>query len=231
MAWWPLARDRARVTSSWPLVAVALAYAHCTGDFSTSSALERWSEKTPTNERFLGRLRAEFSQAKIIHVVRHPYAIYASHKEYSRRTGEPFRNAAQVLRDINSSYRTAVAESRGGAQDYLLIRYEDLIESMPSTVARLAAFAGIESLGSLMQPTAAGLPTMNNSSFTMNEVPGRVHSSAHQRWADTLTRYDCERISAAVGDAAACLGYELNPIAPWRARLIRLSTRITSRLT
>lgn len=230
MAWWPLVRDRANVASSWPLVAVALAYAQCTGRFSAGSVLERWAEKTPTNEQFLGRLRAEFPEAKIIHVVRHPFAVYASHKEYARTAGQRFRNAAQILRDINSSYRIAAEQSREGAPDYLLIRYEELIESMPATVARLASFAGIESIGSLMQPTAAGLPTMNNSSFAIKDALGRVHSTAHQKWIDTLTRSDCERVTAAVGEAAASLGYELNPVAPWRARLIRLGTRIASRL-
>ncbi len=230
MAWWPLAREMAHVPASWPLVAVALAYAHCTGCFSASSVLERWAEKTPTNERFLARLRADFPHAKIVQVVRHPFAVYASHKEYARTAGERFRNAAQVLRDINSSYRIAAAQAREGASDYLLIRYEELIESTPATVARLAAFAGIEPLGKLMQPTAAGLPTMNNSSFVVNAVPGSVLPTAHQRWADTLTRSDRERVAAAVGDAAACLGYELTPVPPWRARIIRFGNRITSRL-
>ena len=230
MAWWPFARDKAHVKSSWPLVAVALAYAHCTGRFSAPSVCDRWAEKTPTNERFLEPLLAEFPQAKVIHEVRHPFAVYASHKEYARTTGQRFRNAAQVLRDIDLSYRIAAERYREGAQDYLLIRYEELIECMPATVARLAAFAGIEPEGALMQPTAAGLPTMNNSSFAMDDPLGSVHPTVHRKWADTLTRYDCERVAAAVGASAACLGYELDPIAPWRARLIRLGTRITSKL-
>jgi Sulfotransferase family len=230
MAWWPVAREKApHVVSSWPLLAVALAYAHSTGGFAPSSNLDRWAEKTPTNEQFLGRLRAEFLQAKFVHVVRHPFAVYASHKEYARTAGIRFSNGAQILRDIYISYRAAAAQSRAGAEDYLVIRYEDLLEKMPETVARLAAFAGIEPLGTLMQPTVARLPAMNNSSFAMNDPLGHVHSPPHRNWANTLTPSDCERVTAAVGDAAAPLGYELTPITRWRKRLLRLDTRITSR--
>ncbi len=232
MAWWPLAQEGlGRVASSWPLAAVALAYAHCTGRLTAGSILQCWSEKTPTNERFLDRLRAEFPQAKFVHVVRHPFAVYASHKEAAHRAGERLGNAAAVLRDLGLSYRVAAAQSRQGCEDYLLIRYEELIESVRGTADRLAAFARIESLASLMHPSAAGLPTSSNSSFPVDEVPGWVQPLAPRSWADTLTRSERRRVVAAVGDAAARLGYELTPVAPWRARLSRCGTRIMGRLT
>jgi hypothetical protein len=232
MAWWPFAEERVgQLASSWPLVAVALAYAHSTGGFSASSKLQRWAEKTPTNEQFLGRLRSEFPDARLIHVVRHPFAVYASHKQLAQTAGERFRNARHVLQDMKLSYRIAADQSSGeSSHHYLLIRYEDLLENTRSTVALLAAFLCIEPLPILMQPTAAGLPAASNSSFTLDAAPGRIHPEIHRRWIDTLTRSDCERLTAVIGGAAAALGYDLTPVAPLRARLLRLATRLTSRL-
>jgi hypothetical protein len=231
MAWWPWARQQVGPTaSSWPLVAVALAYAHCTGGLTASSKLQWWVEKTPTNERFLDRLRAEFPKAKLVHVVRHPFAVYASHKQAAQNAGARFRSWSRVLRDLNSSYRIATAQSHGGpSEQYLLIRYEELLENTCSTMDRFAAFTRIEPLPSLTQPTAAGLPTASNSSFLMDAPAGRIHSAAHGNGAARLTRSERERIAATVGDAAAALGYDLTPIAPWRARLLRLGTRITGK--
>lgn len=228
MAWWPLAEERmSAMASSWPLVAVALAYAHCTHGFYAHSRLERWVEKTPTNERFLERLRSEFPDAKLIHVVRHPFAVYASNKYEKQQTGRMFRkNAKQVFRDLGLSYQVALEQSRGrGADRYLVIRYEDLLESPRATVDRLAAFLDIEPLPSLMQPTAAGLATPSNTSFGTDAVPGRLNSS-HHRWITTLTRSDRERLTAVVGEPARSLGYDLPAVAPWRARLFRLAARI-----
>ena len=213
MAWWPHAHERiGHTATSWPLVAVALAYAHCVNNFSASSSLQRWVEKTPTNERFLDRLRAEFPQGKVIHVVRHPFAVYASHKQAAREAGEGFRNARRVLQDLKLSYRTAAEQASGGeSHQYLLIRYEDLIERTHDTVEQLAAFLRIEPLSILMEPTAAGLPTASNSSFTVDAAPGRVHPTVHRRWAETLTRSERERLSAAVRGAGPLLGYGLTP--------------------
>jgi hypothetical protein len=232
MAWWPLAEERVGpMASSWPLVAVALAYAHCTGGFSAASNLQLWAEKTPTNERFLERLRFEFPDAKLIHVVRHPFAVYASHVCAERKVGHRFKNAARVLRDLGLSYRIALEQSRDRASNhYLLIRYEDLLDSTQSSLDRLAAFLGIESPPILMHPTVAGLPAPSNSSFTADAVPGRL-CPLHQGWRNTLTLSERARVTAAVGDGAALLGYELPPVAPWRAKLLRFATRVNGKLS
>jgi hypothetical protein len=228
MAWWPLAQERmSPMATSWPLVAVALAYAHCTHGCKAHSRLKRWVEKTPTNERFLTQLRSGFPGAKLIHVVRHPFAVYASNKYEQQQTGRMFRkNANQVFRDLALSYRVAWEQSRGrGADDYLVIRYEDLLESTHATIDRMAAFLDIEPLPSLMQPTAAGLATPSNTSFGADAVPGRLNS-IHHRWTATLTPSDRERVTAVVGEPARSLGYDIPAVAPWRSRLFRLAARI-----
>jgi hypothetical protein len=228
MAWWPLMEERlGRFASSWPLVAVVLAYTQCTDGFSKTSGLQRWVEKTPTNERFFERLQSEFPDAKLIHVVRHPVAAYASRKQAEQRLGEPFRNAGRALQDLHSSYRIAAEQSRGGVSDrYLLVRHEDLLANARNAVDRLAAFLGIEQLPILMQPTVAGRPATSNSSFVVDASAGRIHPGTDGRWTDVLTRFDRECLTAMVGEAAISLGYDLTPVAPWRARLLRLAARL-----
>lgn len=227
MAWWPLTERRmSHMVSSWPLVSVALAYAHCTNGFGASSQLQRWVEKTPTNERFLKRLRSEFPDCKLIHVVRHPFAVYASHKYEKQQCGRVFRNAHRVIRDLGLSYRVAQEHRDHRSDRYLLIRYEELLENTQTMVEGLAAFLHIQPLPILMQPTAAGLPVPSNSSFTTEAVPGCLHS-AHDRWTTTLTPSDRERLTAVVGESATSLGYDFPAIAPWRARLFRLAARIS----
>ena len=153
--------------------------------------------------------------------------MYASNKYEKQQTGQMFRkNAKQVLRDLELSYQIALEQSCGrGADNYLVIRYEDLLENTNATVDRLAAFLDIEPLPSLMQPTAAGLAVPSNTSFGTDAVPGRLNS-IHHRWTTTLTRSDRERLAAVVGEPARSLGYDLPAVAPWRARLFRLAARI-----
>jgi hypothetical protein len=226
LAWWPIAREQAgpRI-SSWPLVAVALAYAHCAGGLTAGAEVRRWVEKTPTNERFLERLRAEFPKAMFIHAVRHPYAVYASHKQSAQDGGERLRNAGRILRDLSLSLRIAVERRDVESHRYLRIRYEDLVEAPHNSVDRLAAFLQIAPLPILLRPTAAGLATASNSSFVIDAEPGRVDATVHRRWADVLTHYECERLTAVVGNDAVALGYDLTPVVAWRARLLRAAAR------
>jgi Sulfotransferase family len=231
LAWWPIVREAVgnRITS-WPLLAVALAYAHCTGALTSGARIQRWVEKTPTNEQFLERLKTEFPQALFIQAVRHPYAVYASHKQSAQRGGARLRYAGRIFRDLSRSYRIAIERGRDVESDqYLMIRYEDLVEASHDSVDRLAAFLRIASLPILRQPTAAGLATASNSSFVDDAKPGHVDAIVHRRWADILTRRECERLTALVGNDALTLGYDLAPIAAWRARLLRMAAPLIKR--
>ncbi len=232
MAWWPVVSDSLGSTvSSWPIVAVALAYAHCTGGFSSTSRVQRWVEKTPTNERFRDRLAAEFPQARLLHVLRHPCAVYASHKEAARTAGERFRGSGRVLRDLKRSYRIAAGQSGSVlAGRYLAVRYEQLLDQTHATMERLAAFLEIELLPILLQPTAAGLPTITNSSFAIDAEPGRVHRTASREWVESLSVWERARIAATAGDVAASLGYAREPVSPQGAWPIRVAARIVSKL-
>ncbi|HET9835734.1 MAG TPA: sulfotransferase [Rhodanobacteraceae bacterium] len=240
MAWWPLVEARLGThISSWPLVAIALAYAHCTTGFRSGTPLQRWVEKTPANERFLSRLMAEFPEAKLIHVVRHPFAVYASHRRAAQNSGRPLGNESRILRQMHRSYREAANRSaRPDSGSYLLIRYEDLLEDTAASVQRMAAFLGIQTLRVMMRPTANGLPTPSNSSFRSDEAAGRLNPRRPGDASGVLTRRDRERLSAMMAGTAGKLGYELAPQPASRRILLRmliqagwLADRLRSRLS
>lgn len=223
-AWWPLVRTRlGSRTTSWPLVAIALAYAQCTTGFLAESSLQRWVEKTPTNERFLARLMADFPEARMLHVVRHPFAVYASSCQALRNARLPSSEETRILRQMRLSYREAVIRSTGPASDsYLLVRYEDLLEDTAGGVLRIAAFLGIQSLPVMTQPTANGIPTPSNSSFDSNKVAGKLDRRSADVEFNSLSGRDRERLSAMLADDAGKLGYPLAPAPALRRQLLQI---------
>ena len=224
MAWWPIARAHVGPTaSSWPLAAVALAYAQCCCGFGGDSNLRYWVEKTPGNERFLSRLRAEFPDARIIHVVRHPFAVFASHAHAERSAGDRPPRAGRIAAQLLQSYRVAATRSSDAADaSYLLVRYEDLLASPSLTVERLAGFLGIAPLPILSRPTVAGAPAASNSSFRTDMVPGRIEAAAPD-WRELLDPSDRTRLVAVLGDSAAALGYDIGSLPAWRRRVLRIA--------
>jgi hypothetical protein len=183
-AWWPV--DRLR---QWPLVAVALAWAGRTG----LAGVARWVEKTPTNERHLARLWAEFPEARVIHVIRHPADALASHKALMGARWRPGREVAGVYRNLARSLR--IAAGQAPSDRYLLLRYEDLAGQPVEAARQLAEFLGVAPLPSLQKPTVAGMPVCANSSF------------AGERKRGGLTRLERALLEAMTGTSAAKLGY------------------------
>jgi hypothetical protein len=228
MAWWPIASQRLSGTaSSWPLAAVALAYAHCRHGLRDEACIRHWAEKSPTNERFLARLLAEFPHGRVIHVIRHPLAVLASRAREVKNLGDGIVPLWRIARDLERSYRIA-ARAAHDAPDprYLLLRYEDLVAAPRPSVERLAAFLGIAPLRGLLAPTVAGLPSASNSSFHEDAIPGRIEPEVAQPRIQGLDRAAHERISALVGDVAARLGYELAPLPAWRRKMLRAAARL-----
>lgn len=234
MAWWPLVEARLgqRITS-WPLVAIALAYAYCTAGFQSASPLQRWIEKTPTNERFMARLTAEFPDAKLIHVVRHPFAVYASHRRVARDSGRPLSHGSLILHQMHRSYQEAAHRTVRPSDSYMLLRYEDLLEDTAGSIERMASFLGIQPLPIMLKPTVNGIPTPSNSSFGTDDVAGRLNRRPPGDAFSVLARRDRERVSAMVGDTAARLGYQLASLPALRRKRMRLLTHaewVTERL-
>lgn len=228
MAWWPIARRHVGATAScWPLVAIALAYAQCTGGLSEAACVRHWAEKSPTNERFLTRLLAEFPRARIVQVIRHPLGVLASRAQEARNAGQVSWPLRRIVRDLERSYRIAAARPHRFADDrYLLVRYEDLLGSPGRCVERLAAFLDIELLPVLLEPTVAGLPAASNSSFREDAIAGRIEPApAHPR-TEALDPATRAGLGAVLGSAAAQLGYELGPVPGWARTVPRVAARL-----
>ncbi|MFI4868094.1 MAG: sulfotransferase family protein [Steroidobacterales bacterium] len=227
MAWWFIVeRALGRDTRSWTLVAVALAYAYCNAGGRIAPAALRWVEKTPANERFINRLLAEFPDARIIHVIRDPMAVFNSRKIMELHTSAAFRNVRAVLRDLARTYRVAIACSDANLSDrYLLIRYEQLVNDQRVTISRLAAFLGIQPLPILWRPTIGGVLAGSNSSYESGEVKGRILADDEHMPHRTLTGAEKLLVATVVGRSANRLGYGISAVSGLRATLRRIAYR------
>lgn len=156
---------------AWPLAAVALAYA------GHSGGATRWVEKTPGTERDLDRIWTDFPEAKVIHVVRAPREVAASHKALIARANDRATGMAPALWALTGSYRIAAYRARRESPArYRVVRYEDLVARREQTMRELADFLAIAPHEALLRPTSAGLATAKNSSFadTGDRQPPRL---------------------------------------------------------
>jgi len=98
--------------------------------------------------------------------------------------------------------RAAQMDNAPLAQDYRVLRYEDLVADRPAVMRELAQFLGIENVPALLEPTTFGDAAIRNSSF-------KNPSDAGKR---SLTRAEERLVSITLGNLAGDLGYdELRP--------------------
>lgn len=198
-AWWLVAeRQKEARIASWPLVAFVLAYAQWLGGAEVPSRAEMWVEKTPASEWFLRRMWGDFPAAKVIHIVRRPEAVLASVKARRRHRWSHADAAKHVMRRMAPSYWIAASGQSHLPQDrYRLVRYEDLTADPAGTMSGLAKFLAIDLDPALLQPTVAGRPAINNTSFGRSRPDPRKVLDPIERSLLALT----------LGHPAAKLGY------------------------
>jgi hypothetical protein len=198
-AWWqiPSQRSEAR-TASWPLAALALAYAQQLGRGKIPRRAQMWVEKTLTSERFLERIWRDFPHAKVLHIVRRPVSVLASLKAMQGDEWAYRKAAKMCFHYMAPSYRIAAAGSNRLPPDrYRLVRYEELAAKPEEVMSGIAEFLGIDPSPALHSPTVAGRPALNNSSFGGSRPEP-------DRYLDSVER---ALLALSVGRSARKLGY------------------------
>lgn len=227
LAWWPLVESHFGPHGTLaPHIAVVLAYNSCFGGPGIGAEVKRWVEKTPTNEFYLNPLWAELPEAKIIHVIRHPYAVFASRKRLEEQSLGTFHSVRRTLEDLARSFQIAAENvCRQNDHNYLLLRYEELTVEPQEVIERLADFLEIEPGPSLFCPTVANRPTRPNSSFSEKEKAEGILPDAVD-YHRSLTPAERELIAAYTGDFAGALGYTMEALKPGHKTLVKMKLRL-----
>ena len=122
-------------------------------------------DKTPINVRFVSELMEWFPGAHFVHMMRDPRAIYAS--EVRRREKKPMSTPYKQLRSFTillkifilvqvtlvwlESIRSAYAYRKQYPDNYLLVRFEDLVCEPADTIREVCHFVGVDFAAEMLQ--------------------------------------------------------------------------------
>lgn len=219
MAWWSVVNHK--IVKHWPHIAVILAYATVTNRLNAAC----WVDKSPMNEQFFDRIWQEMPKARVIHMVRNPYAVVSSRKKM-----EPTISLRKVLKDLHISYTIAAKQNALNDAQFMLSHYEDVCEDTSRFVERLIAFLNIKPDPSLLSPTVAGNPVRANSSFITNAVAGQIISPAYYERPEMLSPYEKKVLEAYLKNRGKKIGYELSGTNFLRGTFIKLRHLFISKL-
>ena len=163
-----------------------------------------WIDHTPANVRSAVTLSELFPQAKFIHIVRDGRGVAASILPLD--WGPNTIDGAAEWWTESVAYGLA-AESWGGSQRIVRVRYEDLVLNFEATVKSLCTFLDLDYQSSMLMADGfkvSGYTTNQHSLVGTVPQPSRVNA-----WERSLTSRQIEIFEAITGELLRYLGYEL----------------------
>jgi hypothetical protein len=163
-------------------------------------------EKTPANDYFADSIFKYFPEAKLVQIVRDPRAVYASRQRALQQSVGRHAKAFRLVNEWNRSVRQRWLK-QDMPEQFLSVRYEDLVAKPRETLAQVCNFIGIEARPLSLAPTKGGQPWRGNSSYgdafsTISEVP-------LDRWKDELSADEVAWIEYHCQEGMRQCGYPL----------------------
>jgi hypothetical protein len=141
-------------------------------------------EKTPANDYFADDLFRYFPEGRLVQIVRDPRAVYASRQRALRQSVGKHAKAFRLVNEWNRSVRQRWLR-RDLPEQFLSVRYEDLVMKPQETLAQVCRFIGIEARSLSLAPTKGGQPWQGNSSY--GDAFSNISEVPLDRWKDELS--------------------------------------------
>lgn len=191
---------------------------------ASSGSYRYWVEKTPSTERFVQIIEAQFERsARYIHLIRDPRDVVAS---WLIRTGSGSENRLHTIYRVCHTWALSVwaaAANAGYCGDrYTVVRYEDLVRFTKNSMDGVAARLSLPSSESLHSPTRLGEPIAGNSAYSPLNRHHAVYEASIGRHKEVLSGEELILVEKLLGEQMAACRYDCAPSSP-PARLHNLS--------
>jgi Sulfotransferase family len=171
----------------------------------------RWAVYDPDNVLHVARVKRDIPEALFIHIIRDGRDIALSLKTMGGFQPLPWDRGNRSLPATAAYWRWMVRRGRKCGRtlpnDYVEVRYEDLVWNPRQTLSTLSDFLDHDLDYDRIQGASLGRLRESNSSF--RGMAGEEQVSPVQRWKQRLRPEEVARIEALVGDCLVENGYEL----------------------
>ncbi|MGA8493244.1 MAG: sulfotransferase [Terriglobales bacterium] len=182
-------------------------------DIARKQGVERWIDSTPTNIPHLLRIKKDFPDARIIHIIRdgRDVALSLDKRGWSRPL--PWDRARRLLA-AGLYWEWIVRKGRKFGSllqpDYMEVRYEDLVRGPSQTLDRLADFLQHDLNYAHIQQAAIGSVKNPLTSFKEDLKRGKFTPVGRWKDRDKFPPDQLIMLENLVGDYLRQLGYALS---------------------
>ena len=156
----------------------------------TLSEKIRIVEKSVENAEFAVFLKQMMPDSRFVHIIRNPYATLAAIRQSKTKDRYPYLRDYLLL--LQNSYYY-LFKNKALIDNYLVIRYEDLLSDPSNTMKRVSDFLEIDFTNSLLEPTIMGKKWAGNSSN--NQSFEKISKKPLTNWKSTITDLEIQLVN------------------------------------
>jgi hypothetical protein len=193
--------------------------------------VDRWIDSTPTNIPHLLRIKKDFPDARIIHIIRDARDVALSLDKRGWSRPLPWdRDKGLLAAGLYWEWIVRKGRKLGSMlqPDYVEIRYEDLVNQPTETLERLAVFLQHDLDYGHIQRTSIG--SVRNPLTSFKEDLERGQFAPVGRWKEKFPSQQLALFENLVGDYMQELGYTLSNNTPAKHSLAARRSRLAYRM-
>lgn len=139
-------------------------------------------EKSVENAEFVSDLKVIYPKAKFVHILRNPYSNLVSIRKFKSNGGYPFLK--NIMDTLYNSYYYLEKNKRIFRNDYLIIKYEELVSNSKEVINKIINFVEISKDEIIFSPTVQGDIWEGNS--TSDKKFKEISSSRLHDWKESI---------------------------------------------
>ncbi len=170
--------------------------------------VERWADCTPEHLLYLHRIKQTIPNALVIHIIRDGRDVALSLEKQAWIRPFPWDRAKTL--EVAGLYWEWIVnkgrrDGRALGQDYIEVRFEDLVSDPTKVLSTLSGFIGQELDYEKIERVGIGSVSKPNSSFSDGKKTEDF--SPVGRWKNSLSAAQRERLEGMMGETLRGLGY------------------------
>jgi protein-tyrosine sulfotransferase len=142
--------------------------------------------KSVENAEFASEIKKMYPSARFVHIVRNPYASFVALRKSKSKLRYPW--VYKPVKALHNSYYYLQKNKWLFEDDYLIIRYEDLLNNPEEIMQNLCQSLGLNFIKDLTHPTFMGQIWQGNS--TSNKSFTTIDSSNAELWKKDVEQYE-----------------------------------------
>ena len=170
--------------------------------YATRMGKHRWAEKTPGNILHIREILPEFSDAKIIHIIRDPKDVFASLRQAKKWDTVPV--FVKMWCNYLGTAKRFIKEMELTSDNLLTIRYEDLVLNQPDTMHGVLSFLdekweeGVSTFSGKKDEYDKVLEVTGKASTTLDRLRQPISKDRIGIWKNVVSDIEIESIREGV---------------------------------